>query len=190
MSLRGGAALGHDGEQQRSPQKEHELWRNCRFPWNIYEAKQKQLKRSHRLTDQTWGIENGLNALLTAVESGSLSENQDDAQREVERNIASRIWTERNRARLRRKYIRPDPETDPRPQHHPASFSPAETEVRLHAIIRVSQIRSDMTSAEWNLIVRVTEGFDCPGDGAGIRRVRWKYPHQALASRSRFKSAA
>ena len=160
------------------------------FPWNIYEAKQKQLKRSHRLTDQTWGIENGLNAFLTAVESGSLSGNQDDAQRELERNIASRIWTERNRARLRRKYIRPAPETDPRPQHHPASFSPAETEGRLHAIIRVSQIRSDMTSAEWDLIVRVTEGFDChemaleSGVSAGNIRTRLS------RLRSGFKTAA
>jgi hypothetical protein len=131
------------------------------FPWNIYEAKQKQLKRSHRLTDQTWGIENGLNALLSAVESGTLAKNQDDGQRDLDRNIASRIWTERNRARLRRKYIKPAPEMDPFPQRHPASFSPAETEGRLHASIRVSRIRSGMTSTEWDLIVRVTAGFDC-----------------------------
>jgi DNA-directed RNA polymerase specialized sigma24 family protein len=160
------------------------------FPWNIYEAKQKQLKRSHRLTDQTWGIENGLNALLTAVESGSLPKNQDDAQRELDRNIASRTWTERNRARLRRKYIRPAPETDPRPQHHPASFSPAQTEGQLHAIIRVSQIRGDMTSAEWDLIVRVRDGFDCQeialesGVSAGNIRTRLS------RLRSRFKMAA
>jgi DNA-directed RNA polymerase specialized sigma24 family protein len=95
-----------------------------------------------------------------------------------------------NRARLRRKYIRPAPETDPRPQHHPASFSPAETEGRLHAIIRVSQIRSDMTSAEWDLIVRVTEGFDCQemalesGVSAGNIRTRLS------RLRSRFKMAA
>ena len=160
------------------------------FPWNIYEAKQKQLKRSHRLNDQTWGIENGLNALLTAVESGSLSKNQDDAQRDIDKAIASRIWTERNRARLRRKYIKLAPEMDPQPQRHPASFSPAETEARLHASIRVSQIRSSMTSTEWNLIVRVTEGFDCHeialDSGVSAGNIRTKLSRL----RSRFKIAA
>jgi hypothetical protein len=160
------------------------------FPWNIYEAKQKQLKRSHRLTDQTWGIENGLNALLTAVESGTVSKNPEDAQRDLDRDIASRIWTERNRARLRRKYIKPAPEMDLQPQRHPASFSPAEPEGRVHASIQVAQIRGSMTSTEWNLIVRATEGFDCnemareDGVSAGSIRIRLS------RLRSRFKMAA
>ena len=131
------------------------------FPWNLYEEKQKQLMRSHRITNWTWGIENSLDKLLTAVESGTISTNQAGVQRNLEKDISSSVWTERNRARLRRKYLPAVPELDPEPQRHPAAFAPSQIEGRLHARIRLSEVRGRMTSAEWKLIIRVAAGFDC-----------------------------
>jgi hypothetical protein len=125
------------------------------------EEKQKQLVRSQRITSHTWGIETGLNKLLADVQSGTIPIDQTDLEREVQKNISSADWTERNRARLCRKYLPSVPELDPDPQRHPAAFSASEVEGHLHARIRLIELRRQMTSAEWILIVRVASGFDC-----------------------------
>lgn len=131
------------------------------FPWNIYEENQKKLMRSCRITDRTWSIENGLTKLLTAVESGSISTNQDEAKSSIDRAIASGFWTERNRARLRRKYLSPVPELDPEPQRHPSVFSPSESESRMLAHVRLCEIRRRVSSDEWRLIIGAASGYNC-----------------------------
>ena len=42
------------------------------FPWCIYEKNQPKAARCVLITDRSWGIENGLNNFLTAVESSSV----------------------------------------------------------------------------------------------------------------------
>jgi hypothetical protein len=148
------------------------------FPWNVYEEKQNQLMRSQRITSHIWGIETGLDKLLTDVETGSIPIDQTDLEREVQKNISSADWTERNRARLRRTYLPPVPELDPAPQRHPAAFSASEVEGHLHSRILLIELRRQMTSTEWTLIVRVASGFDCnelaqaSGSTAGNIRTR------------------
>ena len=42
------------------------------FPWCIYAEHQSKAAACGRITDRSWGIENGLTNFLTAVESGSI----------------------------------------------------------------------------------------------------------------------
>lgn len=148
-------------KQQRFPQKENfSFMAELPFPWNIYTEKQEQLKRSNRLTDQTWGIENGLNALLTSLETNSIKD-QADWRRDVDRAIDSRFCRERNRARLRRRYLRTPAEFDTRPQRHPADFSTRPMEDHLHARIRLSKVFANSTTDEQKLIAAAAAGFDC-----------------------------
>jgi hypothetical protein len=130
------------------------------FPWNIYEDNQKKLNRSYRITDRTWSIESGLAKLLTAVESGGISADQ-EVKNSVDRAIASAFWTERNRARLRRKYLPPVPELDPEPQRHPSAFSSCESEARMLARVRLLEIRRRVSSDEWWLIIGAASGYTC-----------------------------
>jgi hypothetical protein len=65
--------------------------------------------------------ENGLNKLLTSIEDGSLTD-QSNAQRDVDRAIATRFWKERNHSRLRRKYIKVPAEFDTKPSGTQQSF--------------------------------------------------------------------
>ncbi|MBZ5666808.1 MAG: hypothetical protein LAO30_19660, partial [Acidobacteriia bacterium] len=81
------------------------------FPWCVYAEHQSKAAACGRITDRSWGIENGLTKFLTAVESGSIP-NQDEFQRDVNRAVDTGSWVERNHARLRRKYLRPQ-------NHHP-----------------------------------------------------------------------
>jgi hypothetical protein len=154
-------ALRHDVGATAFPTKRSmDRMADLPFPWNIYEEKQKQLKRAARLTDQTWGIENGLNVLLTSIEDGSLT-TQLDAQGDVDRAIASRFWKERNRARLRRKYIKVPAEFDTKPERHPAEFSSSPSESHLHARIHLARVRACVNAAEWKIIIGAAAGFDC-----------------------------
>lgn len=113
------------------------------FPWCIYAEHQSKAVACGRLTDRSWGLENGLNHFLTAVESGSVPQNQDEFQRGVERAVATGSWVERNHARLRRKYIRPE--------HNHA-------ERRVLARILLAEIRTSMSAAEWSLLLAVAAG--------------------------------
>jgi hypothetical protein len=154
-------ALRHDVGATALPTKRSmDQMADLLFPWNIYAERQKQLMRATRVTDQTWGIENGLNALLTSIKDGSLT-NQSDAQRDVDRAIATRFWKERNRARLRRKYIKVPAEFDAKPERHPAEFSPSPIENHIHARIRLARVHACVNAAEWKIIIGAAAGFDC-----------------------------
>ena len=130
------------------------------FPWNVYAEKQQQLKRSNRLTDQTWGLENGLNALLTSIETNSVTD-QTALRCDIDRAVDSRFWRERNRARLRRRSLKPPAEFDTRPERHPADFSAQPEENHLHARINLSKVFAALAKDEWKLIIAAAAGFDC-----------------------------
>lgn len=113
------------------------------FPWCVYAEHQSKAARCGRVTDQSWGIENGLNKFLTAVDSDSKPENQTEFRTGVERAISTGSWVERNHARLRRKYLRPAHE---------------HAERRALAGVRLAEIRGSVNAAEWALLMAVAAG--------------------------------
>src|SRR5438552_1025509 len=114
------------------------------FPWCIYAEHQSEAARRGRITDRSWGIENGLTSLLDAVASGSIPEDQAEFQRGVNRAVATGSWLERNHARLLRTYLRPKDE---------------HVEQRLLDRIHLSEIRGSVNAAEWALLMAVASGI-------------------------------
>jgi hypothetical protein len=115
------------------------------FPWCIYAEQQSNAARCGRITDRSWGIENGLTNFLNAVESSTVPANQDEFRRSVDRAVATGSWVERNHARLRRKYLRQDP--DPH------------AERRMLARARLAEIRGSVSAAEWGLLIALATGI-------------------------------
>ena len=110
------------------------------------EENQSKAARCGRITDQAWGIENGLNNFLTAVESTSvITTDPQEFQDSIDRAKATGSWVERNRARLRRKYLRQDPE--------------CHAERRMLARARLAEIRSAVSAPEWALLIAVAAGI-------------------------------
>jgi hypothetical protein len=129
------------------------------FPWCDYAEHQSKAAACGRITDRSWGIENGLTKLLTAVESGSIP-NQDEFRRGVIRAVDTGSWVERNHARLRREYLRPQ-------SHH--------SEQRVLARVRLAEIRDSVSPTEWALLMAVAAGVayqEMPGTTAGRARTQ------------------
>jgi hypothetical protein len=129
------------------------------FPWCVYAEHQTKAAACGRITDRSWGIENGLTKFLTAVESGSIP-NQDEFQRGVNRAVDTGSWVERNHARLRRKYLRPQ-------NHH--------SEQRVLARVRLAEIRDSVSLTEWGLLMAVAAGVayhEMTGTTAGSARTQ------------------
>jgi hypothetical protein len=130
------------------------------FPWCIYAEQQSKAARCGRMTDRSWGIENGLTNFLTAVESGGLPNNEAEFERGVERAVATGSWVERNHARLLRKYVQPGPD---------------QTEDRMLDHIRLAELRESVNAAEWTLLMAVAAGVayhEIAGMTAGAARTR------------------
>jgi hypothetical protein len=155
--------LGHRGDNIDSPQKEMNM-AELPFPWSIYAEHQSKAARCGRISDKSWGIENGLTNFLTAVDSSSIPANPDEFRRSVDRAVATGSWVERNRARLRRKYLRQDPEPHAEPQ--------------MLARARLAEIRSNVSAAEWELLIAQAAGLAAheiaaaPGATPGSIRTR------------------
>ena len=131
------------------------------FPWCIYAEHQSKAAACGRITDRSWGIENGLNKFLTAVESGSIPRNPEEFRQGVNRAIGTGSWVERTHGRLRRKYFRPEGEPH--------------AERRMVARLRLTEIRNDVTEAEWKLLIAVAAGIaynELAGITAGGARTR------------------
>jgi hypothetical protein len=134
------------------------------FPWCIYADHQSKAARCGRIGDKSWGIENGLTNFLTAVESSSVPANPDEFRRRVDRAVATGSWVERNRARLRRKYLQQDPEPN--------------AERQMLARASLAEIRVSVSAAEWALLIAQAAGLAAheiavaPGATAGSIRTR------------------
>ena len=115
------------------------------FPWSVYAEHQSKAARSGRISDKSWGIESGLTTFLTAVESSSVPASPDEFQGSVDRAVATGSWVERNRARLRLKYLQPDPQPD------------AERQMLARACL--AEIRKSVSAAEWGLLIAVAAGL-------------------------------
>jgi len=131
------------------------------FPWCIYAEQQSKAERCDRITDRSWGIENGLTHFLTAVESGGIPKNQEEFRLRVDRAVATGAWVERNHARLRRKFCRPTQEPP--------------SENRVLARVRLTEIRDSVNTSEWTLLVAAAAGVpyhDIGGLTAGAARTK------------------
>ncbi len=130
------------------------------FPWCIYAEQQSKAAQCGRVTDRSWGIENGLTNFVKAVESGSVPQNQEEFQRSVGRAVATGSWVERNHTRLRRLYLRPQQEY---------------AEHRVLACVRLTEIRNSVSAAEWGLLLAVAAGVayhEMTGLTAGSARTK------------------
>ena len=130
------------------------------FPWCIYAEEQSKVARCGRINDRSWGIENGLSSFLAAVESGDIPKNQVEFERGVARAVETGSWVERNHARLRHKYLRPEPE---------------HTEERLLDLICLGELRDSVDATEWTLLMAVAAGIayhEMKGMTAGSARTR------------------
>lgn len=131
------------------------------FPWCIYAEHQSKAARCGRVTDRSWGIENGLIDFLTAVESDGVPSNHEEFQQGIERAMATASWVERNHARLGRKYFRQEQE----PHAEPGML----------ARVRLGQIRDSVSAEEWLLLIAVAAGVayhEMAGMSAGGARTR------------------
>jgi hypothetical protein len=114
-------------------------------PWSIYADNQAQAARCGRLTGRSWGIEKGLTGLLRDIETNRIPADQQDLQNSVGRSIATGSWNERNRARLRRRFLEQEPEPH--------------AERRMIARLRLRDVRSSLTTVEWAILVAVATGL-------------------------------
>ena len=112
------------------------------FPWEKYACLQAQLRDNRNITNRTWGIEAGLDRILTGVPADRSPANDDDVQRAV--STAER--RERHRAGLRRVYIRNEDATP-----HPNPFFEARAALRF--------AKAHVTRSDWALLSAVAAGF-------------------------------
>jgi hypothetical protein len=111
-------------------------------PWRAYARLQKSLSRTSVVSDRSWGIEAGLNFLIT--EAALKSPPSDD---DVSRSVQSESRRERNRLALRRYYI-----SAKEPAIDPVSILDARSELHI--------IRSKLSDADWGLMAAIGIGRD------------------------------
>jgi hypothetical protein len=112
------------------------------FPWEKYACLQAQLQDNRNITNRTWGLEAGLDRILTGVPADWSPANDND----VQRAISSTERRERHRAALRRVYIRNEDGTP-----HPDPFFQARAELRF--------AKAYVTKSDWALLSAVAAGF-------------------------------
>ncbi len=82
-----------------------------RTPNTMRESRSPQLctpdRRSHRLTDQTWGLENGPDELVATLESGAIQADEAEAALDLAELSPAELGGNATMARLRRKYLKP-----------------------------------------------------------------------------------
>lgn len=115
------------------------------FPWSLYQEKQLEAARCSRITDRSWGIDSGLTKLLTTIESGRVPSDREDLRVRVDRTIATGSWNERNRARLRRKYLSPNPAPN--------------AERRMVTRLILYEIQNAVSAPDWTLLLGIAAGL-------------------------------
>jgi hypothetical protein len=126
------------------------------YPWSLYESIQSQTERFTRIADVAWGLERGLNFFLAILNANKVPDTEAEFQRRIETVVASGAWNERNRARLRRKYLYPE-----------LKFG---MEPGLIALNQVDAIRNELSPSDWGLLTAVAAGvpYDELAASAGL----------------------
>lgn len=125
------------------------------YPWGLYQELQSRLDSCGRVTGAVWGMEYGLDRLLATAEGGDVP--AADLQQEITKAVASAHWTERNRARLRRKY------------YAPADGIQPSIEAQVLAQIKLREIQDGVAAADWKVLLAVAFGFTYEQIAAGPR---------------------
>ena len=133
------------GRQRIDPQNKRRIMRNPPIPWSVYLENQSKAGRCYRITNQSWGIEKGLNKFLTDAQSSSAITTPQEFQSRTDRAINTGTCVERNRARLRRVYLQQDPE------QHAEQF--------ILARLLLTEIYNSVSTDEWELVNAVANGI-------------------------------
>jgi hypothetical protein len=131
------------------------------FPWGKYACLRAELQANRSVGNRSWGIEAGLNRILSAGLTSHPPANDED----IERAISNEQRRERHRAALRRRHLvkeegGPDPETS------------------LQARAELRSVRAKAIKSAWNLLCAVAVGHDfaeiaaAKGGTSGALRVR------------------
>ena len=135
---------------------------NLPFPWSLYQENQTKAAQCGRITDRSWGIENGLAKLLTDIEAAGVPSDGEEARARFGRAIASGSRNERHRARLRRQYL--------------PSCPVPHAERSMIARILLGEIRNAISRSEWKILLGIAAGFNhselSDGHSAGTMRTR------------------
>ena len=116
-------------------------------PWSIYAALQAKASRFCRINDAAWGTDDGLAYILTAIETGTVPLEPAELHRDVQTTAATGAWNNRNRARLRLKYL-PDLSNEAVP----------DPEFSLMARERLRQIRGQLSALDWLILWAIAAG--------------------------------
>jgi hypothetical protein len=108
--------------------------------WSAYLRLQTKLARKRLVDDHTWGLEAGLNRIVTATNT---------SDEDADRTVRSESRKERYRTQLRHIYVRSENLTvKPIPENV--------LDARRHLL----RIRAGVTAEEWALLRAVGEGFE------------------------------
>jgi len=107
--------------------------------WGAYERLQADLARRDHVDDRAWGLEAGLNSLLTERTAAKWEAVATQAAETESRKC-------RHRARLRRLHLASEP----------VSVS---ADVALHARLNLSLLTPVLTRDQWILLLAVSEGY-------------------------------
>jgi len=118
---------------------------NLPFLWSLYQENQTKAAQCDRITDRSWGIENGLSKLLTDIESARGPFDGEDARSRCDRAMATGSRNERHRARLRRQYLPPS--------------IPPNVERSMIARITIGEMRKAVPPQDWKILIAIAAGF-------------------------------
>lgn len=141
-------------------------------PWDTYARLQAELSNGHRLTDQSWGTEAKLDAILLSLQTKTAITSND-----LKRTAASERRRERHRAHLRLVYLGDDD-------------MGAAPEEMLAAREGLRILQSRVLSQDWSVLCQLAEGYSYADVAArmhstpGALRVRVLRCRQQLAKKA------
>jgi hypothetical protein len=112
-------------------------------PWSIYARLQNESRRHDRVSDASWGIERGLNLILSRIAVEGLAYDPKLLSAEVEKAINSGSWSERHHARLRCTH---------------SHVFPKLTANNAHESVQIGEIGGQLDEDDWQLILAIGEG--------------------------------
>jgi ABC-type nitrate/sulfonate/bicarbonate transport system substrate-binding protein len=118
------------------------------YPWSAYFELQDRDAALCRTGDVERGIADGLNHMLTVIETRAVPLNPDELARSLKTVVATGRWNTRNQARLRLKFS-----SELGNGHAP------DPELALIAQERLRQVQGCLPGRDWRILRFVGEGF-------------------------------
>ena len=114
------------------------------YPWSFYATLQDAARRNATLNDSSWGIERGLNSLVSRIETGDVPPDPDTLKQHIDSATNAGSWNERDRARLRRLHLSGDENTSAA-----AAF----------ISVQLNEVQSLTSLEEWDLLSSLSSGL-------------------------------